>query len=200
MLPALVAASLLLVVAVPPAGQSGAAALFDQGVSWTSFLERVNAREELWRTNADRDRIGPDLLARARAAADGIRILVVAEAACSDSVNTIPFIANLAARAGIDLRIVGRDAGKAVIERYRTPDGRSATPTVVLLRGDREVGAWVERPAALQSWYLAMKDLDTRERVDRKMSWYEWDRGDSTVAELVALLEQAHTTRTHGAH
>lgn len=197
MLSILLAVSLLL---TPPAAQSGAAALFDQGSTWTQFLEQANSRRELWQTNAGRDRITPELLARAKAAAEGIRILVIAEAACSDSVNTVPFIANLAGRASIDLRIVGRDAGKAVIERYRTPDGRSATPTVVLLRGDREVGAWVERPAALQDWYIAMKDLDTRERVDRKMSWYEWDRGDSTLAEIVALLEHAHGTGTHGAH
>jgi hypothetical protein len=196
MLSALVVVSLLL----PPAAQSGAAALFERGITWTQFLDRADSRRELWRTNAARDGIRPDLLARARESGAGLRVLIVAEAACSDSVHTVPFIANLAAQAGLDLRIVGRDAGRAVLERYRTPDGRGATPTVVLLRGDREVGAWVERPAALQDWYIAMKDLDTRERVDRKMSWYEWDRGDSTLVEIVALLEQAHAAGTHGAH
>jgi len=61
--------------------------------------------------------------------------------------------------------------------------------TVVLLRGGRDVGAWVERPEALQSWYIRATDVPTSERVERKMSWYEWDRGDSTLSDFLAVVE-----------
>jgi hypothetical protein len=30
-----------------------------------------------------------------------------------------------------------------------------------------------------------------RERVERKMSWYEWDRGASTIADFLAVVEAA---------
>jgi hypothetical protein len=35
----------------------------------------------------------------------------------------------------------------------------------------------------------AAQALRQGDRVSRKMSWYDWDRGDSTVAEIVALAE-----------
>ncbi len=62
---------------------------------------------------------------------------------------------------------------------------------MALLRGDRVVAAWVERPVALQTWLLGPASaLPQAERMERKFGWYEWDRGESTMAELVALVER----------
>jgi hypothetical protein len=184
---------LVLLVALvlnPLAGQqSDAVRLFDGGVTWQQFLDDAHARRNVWQTNAGRTSFDPALVERLKRAGDGLTLLAVAVDACSDSVHTIPYIANLAAQAGIDLRIVHPSAGATVLERYRTPDDRGATPTVVLIRGGKEVGAWVERPEPLQSWFLSMSHVSQRVRVDRKMSWYEWDRGDTTVEEFVALVE-----------
>ena len=45
--------------------------------------------------------------------------------------------------------------GKAVMEAHRTPDGRTATPTIVVLGDDGHViGAWTERPSSIQTWFL----------------------------------------------
>jgi len=131
------------------------------------------------------------LVARLKAAAGDLRLVVVAVAACSDSVHTVPYVATLAREAGVPLRIVDTSVGKPVMDAFRTPDGRGATATVALLRGDRIVGAWVERPVALQTWLLGpAASLSQGERMDRKFGWYEWDRGESTMAEIVALAEQ----------
>lgn len=182
---------LLLAPAPVPAEQS-AQALYDRGVTWQQFYDAADVRRELWQTNTRRARnVRPELVERLKNAGAGLTLLAIAEAACSDSVNTVPFIAELASRAGVEMRIVSRAAGEPVLARYPTPDGRSATPTIVLLRGGREVGAWVERPAALQAWFTSAEDVPVRERVDRKMAWYEWDRGDSTVADFLALVEKA---------
>jgi len=44
---------------------------------------------------------------------------------------------------------------------------------------------------ALQTWLLGpAASLPQSERMDRKFGWYEWDRGESTMAELVALVER----------
>ena len=32
--------------------------------------------------------------------------------------------------------------------------------------------------------------LSSADRMDRKFGWYEWDRGESTIAELVDLVER----------
>ena len=97
----------------------------------------------------------------------------------------------LTSGAGIELRVVDFKTGKAIMDAHHTPDGRASTPTVVLLRGDQEVAAWVERPASLQWWYLDMADeISDKERLERKMSWYEWNRGSDALTEIVVLAEQ----------
>lgn len=171
---------------------AGGGALFDRGVTWEVFLASVDARVETWRGNAVRSRPAPDLVERLRAAAgDDLRLLVVTVPACSDSVHTVPYVAALASAAGVPLRLVNSDVGRPVMDAFRTPDGRGATATVALLRGDRVVAAWVERPEALQAWLLGpAAGLAQSERMDRKFGWYEWDRGESTVAEVVALAER----------
>ncbi|MEZ5319174.1 MAG: thioredoxin family protein [Vicinamibacterales bacterium] len=212
---ALAALSLVVLVAGPGAGHPGAsvaspatgmpavpaastvvqtadaAALFDRGVTFEDFLASASAQRDRWEANAARARPAGALVARLRAVSADLRILAIAEAACSDSVSTVPYLAKLAAEAGVPLRIVGRDLGLPIMQQHRTPDDRPATPTIVLLRGAAVAGVWVERPSALQDWFLgpAGQALSPQERVSRKMSWYDWDRGDSTVAEIVALAE-----------
>jgi len=169
----------------------GGAALFAQGATWEDFLASADSRAETWKANAKRSRPAPELVQRLKDASADLQLLVVAVAACSDSVHTVPYVAALAREAGVPLRIVNADAGKFVMEVFRSPDGRTATATVALLKGDRIVAAWVERPEALQTWLLGPGAALTQdERMARKFGWYEWDRGESTMAELVALAER----------
>lgn len=170
---------------------TGGNALFEQGKTWEDFLASADSRPETWKGNAARSRPSKELVDRLKGAAGDLRLLVVAVAACSDSVHTVPYVATLAREAGVPLRIVDSTVGKPVMDAFRTPDGRGATATVALLRGDRLVAAWVERPEALQTWLLGpASSLPQGERMDRKFGWYEWDRGESTMAELVALVER----------
>jgi len=185
----LVALVLMLAGSVAAAAQD-AAALFDHGVTWDAFLADVQAQRDKWQTNAGRATVDADLVQRFKRVAPGLKILVVAEPSCSDSVNTIPYLAKLAALTGVDLRIVNKATGAPVIEHHLTPDGRTATPTVILLRDGKEAGVWVERPAVLQTWHMSMAALDSDERLRRKLSWYDWDRGATTLAEIVALAEK----------
>lgn len=175
----------------PAPAEQDAQAIYDRGITWQAFYDAADARRELWRSNTTRAkaRITPDEVERLQKAGTGLTLLVVAEANCSDSVNTVPFIAELAAKAGVELRIVSKEAGEPLLEHHKTPDGRTATPTVIILRDGRDVGAWVERPSALQEWFTTRTDIRTSERVQRKMSWYAWDLGDSTVAEFLAAVE-----------
>jgi hypothetical protein len=171
--------------------QTDAAALFERGVAWDAFLSTVEAQRSLWQSNARRAAVAPTLVERLRKTGPGLRILVIGEAACSDSVSVVPYVAQLALLAGFELRIVGREAGRSLLSQHRSPDGREATPTIVLLRGTEVAGVFVERPAALQEWYLsAGSQLSQADRYARKMSWYDWDRGDSSVSEIVTLAEK----------
>lgn len=174
----------------PAAAAASPAALYQGGMTWDQFLSGAKAQRETWLKNAGRD-VPPGLVDRFRRAGEGLRLLVITADWCGDSVHSVPYIAKLAARAGVELRVVDFRAGKPVMEANRTPDGRASTPTVILLRGDQQVAAWVERPASLQWWYLGMAgQISEDERLERKLAWYDWNRGSDALAELVVLAEQ----------
>ena len=168
--------------------------LYARGVTYAAFVEQVRVREAEWRRNTESAAVPEELARRVAALPADRRLLVVAVASCSDSVSTIPYLAKLAAASGghVDIRIVDGDAGRAVMEAHRTPDGRAATPTIAVLdAGGRLVGAWSERPSALQTWYLEQKPhLSSRELASQKAAWYARDAGRSTIEEVVRLLER----------
>jgi len=168
------------------------AALFAHGVTFAQFLAHATAQFETWRINAARTDIARADVERLSRVGRGLRLLVVAEDWCPDSVHTVPYIANLAAAAGVELRIVDRTAGDAVMARHRTRDGRKVTPTVVLIKDGRDVGAWVERPAELQALFFSMAtDPESARKFADRASWYDADRGRTTIAELLALAERS---------
>jgi hypothetical protein len=163
--------------------------LFEQAQPWADYLAATTQQHEQWVRNAGRP-VPDALVTRLSAVSSGLTLLVVAEDWCSDSVNTVPYLATLASRAGVEMRVVNSQTGRALMEAHRTPDNRAATPTVILLRGGKEVGAWVERPAVLQTWMLGPgQAIAQADRLTRKLSWYEWNRGDATVEEIVLLAE-----------
>ncbi|MGD8328896.1 MAG: thioredoxin family protein [Acidobacteriota bacterium] len=171
--------------------------MYDAGVGFDAFLAAARRRREMWRDNFDKSDPANDFVARAQALQGRYHILAVAIDSCSDSVNTIPYIARLVQRVdGLDLQIVDPDQGRLLMDLYRTPDDRGATPTVVILDDGYEVvGAWIERPSALQDWWLGHPEISINEKARRKQGWYDWDEGYSTYAEIVALLEAADARR-----
>jgi len=182
------------------AGQS--VAMYSQGMPWDQFLAGTRVQRETWLKNAGRE-VSPGLVDRFRRAGNDLRLLVITADWCPDSAHSVPYIASLAAGAGVELRVVDFRTGRAIMDAHRTPDGRASTPTVVLLRGDQEVAAWVERPASIQWWYLDMADeISDEELLERKMSWYDWNRGSDTLTEIVVLAEQTakKTTSAPGPH
>lgn len=162
-------------------------AIYERGQSFPDFLAAAERRKEMWHANYQTGAtVDATMVARAAAVGGTWHILVVAIDSCSDSVSTIPYLARLVEQVeGLEMRIVLPSAGKSVQQAHRTPDGRAATPTVVLLNPDWEVvGCFVERPVALREWLEAHPG-------ENKMDWYAADLGRTTVAQFVDVLEQA---------
>ena len=162
-------------------------ALYESGTTFADFLANANARKEQWEGNYAL-KIAPDaLVTRAAAAGSGWKLLVVTVPSCGDSVNSIPYLASLLDKVPtVEMRLINPTAGKAVQEAHRTPDGRAATPTVILLDAEfNERGCWVERPVPLLE---AMKAPDFGNRQE----WYDKDRGASALEEIVQMIEAAH--------
>ncbi len=177
-----------------PAADTVVASLYARGASWRDFLEATDRRRETWHANYEGAEVFPDLEARVQAVPGSWRLLVVAIDSCGDSANTIPYLARFVeAVDNVELRVVEPDIGGVVMAAHPTPDGRGATPTVVVMdESGRDVGCWVERPADLQSWWNANPDdLSTRDKLDRKYAWYDEDAGYHTILEVVEAIETA---------
>ena len=168
-----------------------AVSFYGRGQTLEQFLNGAKNQRELWLKNASWNAIPPELVVRLRRVSSSLRFLIVAEDWCPDSVNTVPYVVRLGTMAGVETRIVDRTVGQALMSRHRTPDGRTATPTVILLRDGNDVGAWVERPLVLQQLFLNMgTNPDDGRRLAERQSWYDSDHGRTALSELVSLAEQ----------
>lgn len=179
---------------LPVAADTIEARIYGEGTAWADFLEATDRRRDTWHANYEGAEVFADLAARVQAVPGNWRLLVVAIDSCGDSANTIPYLARFVEGVGnLELRVVEPDIGNILMEAHPTPDGRGATPTVVVLNeaGDN-VGCWVERPADLQSWWNANPDdLSTRDKLERKYEWYDADGGYHTILEVVEAIEAA---------
>lgn len=191
--------ALLVVLGLPQgerAADAEAAAIFDKAPDWKGYLAGVKAQRERWTANAARATVPPPLAARMTRAGESLELIVVAQDWCLDSVNTIPYVARLAEAAGVPMHVVDRAAGEPLLARHRSRDGRTVTPIVVLLRRDRVVGAWIERPAPLQRFFESMvDDPAARRRFEARQEWYDEDAGRTTMAEVVAIAERSARAR-----
>jgi hypothetical protein len=180
----------------PGGGPAAADRLFDSGNTWPQFIAGVSAQRELWLKTEASVTVPPELVDRARKAGRGLRLLAVAEDWCPDSAYSLPYVARLAQSAGIPLRILDRTAGAPLMRAHPTPDGRTVTPTIVLWRDGRDVGAWIERPAELQQLFLSISTSpENAQRFSQRHVWYESDGGRTVLQEVLALIEQTSTRR-----
>ncbi len=175
-------------------GRSDLETLYAQGKTYIEFRDAATRRVDAWRDHYANAQVPDALRARVTALPGSWRLLVVAEDWCGDSANTIPYVAKLVDVAGnLDMRIINSTVGRAIMESHRTPDGRAATPTVILLTaGSEEAGCFVERPRYLQDWWLSNEDkLSRKDLLDQKYAWYAEDQGQETLEEIVAMIEAA---------
>ena len=169
-------------------------AVYAQGTTFADFLEKARAHREEWRANYNDATVSATLVTRMRALPAKRHLLVVAEDWCSDSLNTVPSIARLVDGGAerLEMRVVNREIGKAVMEAHRTPDGRTATPTIAILDEDWHLlAAWTERPSSVQKWFLEKQKTTMQKPLhDELLAWYQNDAGKTTVLEIAGLLER----------
>jgi len=175
-------------------------ALHASGQSFADFVAAAKARREGWLGLADTARVSEALIARARQVGDNWKLLVVAVDACGDSMNTVPWLARLAQDVpGIDLRIVLPAAGRPVQESHRSLDGRTATPTFVLLDAEgNERGCIVEQPRPLRDWSKANRGVVSLDSLHVGIrAFYAANRGEAIVTEAIEMLEAAKAGQRH---
>ncbi len=175
-------------------------ALYASGIRFGLFLDQAERRREMWLDNFDKGRVPVDIRRRASELHGPYYLIAVAIDGCSDSVNTIPYVAHLAnAAEAIEMRIISPDAGRHIMEAHRTPDGRPSTPTILVLDSDfNEIGAFIERPKQLQDWALGSgKELSSSAFMTAKFAWYDEDLGRNTMSEVLDIIEKHQAEGGH---
>lgn len=166
--------------------------LWARAVPYDRFTAGDTARHAQWLRNGTTAAVSMEpLAARARAIPGHWRLLVVAESWCGDAVNSVPYLARMAAMDGaIELRLL-RKAEAVRLLRAHLFEGRRATPLVIVLdSGFVERASWTERPRPLRA---IMHDVEARLGEDsagvRARAWYAADSGRTSVDEVLSLIE-----------
>lgn len=170
---------------------------FASALTYDQFVVGDTARRDEWTRNYETAAaavaaVGP----RVQALAGRWRLLVVAESWCGDAVNSVPYLARLAAQhPAIALRLVRKADAKDLLDAHAL-DGRPATPLVLVLDETFvERGAWIERPAALRTLIKAKEGRTCEDALAAEVSkWRRLDGGKSVLAEVVDVMERARAT------
>ena len=162
---------------------------YEAAPSFPAYLGSVTKHHELWQGMYRMAVVPADVVERLRAVKADVRLLVLSEDWCSDCFSTLPLIARLAEVAGIELRVLPRDANLDLMDAHLSSGTRSI-PVVMVLDADYRVRAWWgPRPAVLQRWYRY--EPPSPERSRKKRAWYARDRGRTVVAEILDTVERA---------
>ena len=165
---------------------------YETALRFPAYLQAVAKNAELWQAMYRTASVSADAVARLKNVAGDWRLLALSEDWCGDAVSTLPLVGRLAELAGLDFRVLARDANPDLMDAHLTAGTRSIPVVMVLDAGFRRRGWWGPRPAAVQRWFRAEAFLVPKDvRGRRKRAWYARDRGRTTVAEVTEAVERA---------
>ncbi len=119
--------------------------------------------------------------------------LVITESWCGDAAHVMPVINKVAElNDKIDYKIVMRDENDALMDAFLTNGGR-AIPKLIMIDDTNEVvNTFGPRPSVatkLVNDYKALHGKLTPEFKEDLQRWYNKDKGQSTVSDLINLLK-----------
>lgn len=166
-------------------------ALWDSAIDYDDFVAQSQKNCSLWVGKYKTARIPDWAYEKACEHGPKVRLLALVEDWCGDASNTIPVLARMGHEAQcLDMRVLLRDENPDVMDEYLTNGSRSI-PIVIVLDDDfNERGHWGPRPTELQQWVMDNKDtMPSDERYKYVRTWYARDKGETTLREILALLE-----------
>jgi len=163
-----------------------------EGETFAELLARPIKNRDLWVAITHRVVIPVEFSARVEALGGRWHLLVLNEDWCGDSVNIVPIIAKLAESvSNMELRILRRDENLDIMDSHLTGTSRSIPIVILLNQKYQECGWWGPRPRELQKWVVEKgMALPKDERYREVRTFYARDRGLTTMAEIVLMLEK----------
>lgn len=137
-------------------------------------------------------KIDAETVSKIAAITDRITMLVLTESWCGDAAPTLPVMNKIAEiNEKIDLKVVLRDENPELINRFLT-DGAMSIPKLIFLDAENKpFGSWGPRPepAAQTVHDHKQKHGELLPEIKEEIQlWYNKDKGQTTLRELLALL------------
>ncbi|MBI2408791.1 MAG: thioredoxin family protein [Gemmatimonadetes bacterium] len=179
------------------------AARFAAALSFDQFVAGDTARQAEWRRNYDHaSSVVTEAVSRWGAPVGRWHLLVVAESWCGDAVNSVPYLARLAAEhPAVDLRLIRRADGQDLLDAHPL-DGQPAAPLVLVLdESFAQRAVWIENPAALRTLVKSKQGRTCEDALKVEVaSWRTKDGGRSVLSEVLSLMAPATSADTHADH
>jgi hypothetical protein len=167
---------------------------FFAGRTFEELLAHPKDNSDLWHAIYRRATLSPESESESRAKAlkGHWHLLILTEDWCGDGVNTLPYVARLAECCShFDMRILGRDDNPDLMNAHLTGKSRSIPIVIVYDLDFIEKGWWGPRPGPLQQWVMSEGlALPRPDRYRHIRAWYARDRGQTTVSELLDIMER----------
>ena len=164
---------------------------FKEGATFAQVIARPKDNSDLWQAVYKRAQVTEEAKHRVAALHRNWHLLVINEDWCGDSVNILPYIARLEeASPHIEMRIIGRDENRDLMDAHLTGKSRSIPVAIVYDENFVEKGWWGPRPGPLQQWVLTEGlALPRPDRYRHIRTWYARDRGATLVSEILSIIE-----------
>lgn len=119
--------------------------------------------------------------------------IVITESWCGDAAHVIPVINKIAElNEGINFRVVLRDDNEALMDQFLTNGSKSIAKLIILDTATKDVIAtYGPRPSTatlLVNDYKAKYGILTPEFKEELQQWYNKDKGQTVIADLVSLI------------
>ena len=165
---------------------------FAAGSTFEQLLARPKDNSAMWDAVYRRASIDEDAATRARSIQHRFNLLVLNEDWCGDSVNVLPYVGRLVeASDRLEMRILGRDANRDLMDSHLTGSARSIPVVIVYDSVFREKGRWGPRPEPLQRWVMTEGlALPKPDRYPLIRAWYARDKGRTVVSEILSIIEK----------
>jgi Thioredoxin len=127
--------------------------------------------------------------------------LVLSEAWCGDSAQTLPYIARIAeCNPKIALRVLLRDENADIMDRYLTAGTRSIPKLIAFDEDGRELFRWGPRPREAMDLFLQARQAGLPQATisERLHLWYGRNRGRALEEEFMQLMKMAKAGEAPG--
>lgn len=127
--------------------------------------------------------------------------LVITEAWCGDSAQSLPVIARIAALSDkVNLKIVLREEHPQLMDQYLTNGSKSIPKLISFDKNGNEIFTWGPRPEPAQKIFLDWKKDPAgrdREVFEKELhTWYALDKSTSLQGEFVQIFKEQEEVKS----